>query len=420
MRKRILVRGPVLSRSGYGVQSRFAINALRSREDIFDIYVVNIPWGNTGHVAEDTDEMMYVKSALLKTAAYVQNNGPFDISLQITVPIEFEKIAPVNIGYTAGIETTKVAGQWIEKTNAFIDKLVVISEHSKKVFEQTTYDVTDTNGKELKDWGLQVPVSVVNYPVRHFEPTEVDINLTTKHNFLVVSQWGPRKNMENTIGWFVQNFKDNPDVGLVVKTNIVGDSIIDRQHTIKRLEGLLKAVEGYKCKIYLLHGELTQGELTWLYQHPSMRGLINIGHGEGYGLPLFEAAYNGLSLITPTWSGQMDFICKKNKKGKSVPRVNRVDYDLQQVQSHAVWPGIIEADAKWCFPKEASYKRALTAAIEKAGHFKQEAITLQNHILETFTTEKIYQDFVNALVNPIELAEETEAWNKELADIEMI
>ena len=97
MRKRILVRGPVLSRSGYGVQSRFAINALRSREDIFDIYVVNIPWGNTGHVAEDTDEMMYVKSALLKTAAYVQNNGPFDISLQITVPNEFEKIARNNV-----------------------------------------------------------------------------------------------------------------------------------------------------------------------------------------------------------------------------------------------------------------------------------------------------------------------------------
>jgi len=420
MRKRILVRGPVLSRSGYGVQSRFAINALRSREDIFDIYVVNIPWGNTGHVAEDTDEIMYVKSALLRTANYVQNQGAFDVSLQITVPNEFEKIAPINIGYTAGIETTKVAGTWIEKTNAFIDKLIVISEHSKKVFEQTTYDVKDQQGREIKDWGLQVPTTVVNYPVRHFDPVEVDINFTTQHNFLVVSQWGPRKNLENTIGWFVQNFKDNPDVGLVVKTNIVGDSIIDRSHTTARLEALLQAIGEHKCKVYLVHGELTQNELTWLYQHPSMKALINIGHGEGYGLPLFEAAYNGLSLITPTWSGQMDFICKKNKKGKSVPRINRVDYDLQQIQPHAVWPGVIEADSKWCFPKETSYKRALTAAIEKEAHFKQEAVTLQNHILEEFTAEKIYQDFVAAVVDPLGLAEETETWNKELADIEMV
>ena len=146
MRKRILVRGPVLSRSGYGVQSRFAISALRSREDLFDIYIVNIPWGNTGQVASNTDELIYIKSALMRTAAYLQNNGSFDMSLQITVPNEFEKIAPINIGYTAGIETTKVAGTWIEKTNAAIDKLVVISQHSKKVFEQTTYDVKDTNG----------------------------------------------------------------------------------------------------------------------------------------------------------------------------------------------------------------------------------------------------------------------------------
>ena len=39
MRKKIFVRGPVLSQSGYGEQSRFALRALRSREDKFDVYV---------------------------------------------------------------------------------------------------------------------------------------------------------------------------------------------------------------------------------------------------------------------------------------------------------------------------------------------------------------------------------------------
>ncbi len=409
-----------MSRSGYGVQSRFAVQALRTREDIFDIHLQNIPWGSTGHVAEDTDEMMYIKSTLLKTAAHMHNQGTFDISLQITVPNEFEKLAPINIGYTAGIETTKVAGAWIEKTNAFIDKLIVISEHSKKTFEQTTYDVKDQQGREIKDWGLQVPTTVVNYPVRHFEPEEIDINLTTTQNFLVVSQWGPRKNVENTVGWFVQHFKDNPDVGLVLKTNIAGDSIIDREATSLRLRNLLAAVGEHQCKVYLVHGELSQSQLTWLYQHPTMKALINIGHGEGYGLPLFEAAYNGLSLIAPTWSGQMDFICKKNKKGKRVPRINRVDFDLQQVQEHAVWPGIIEADAQWCYPRETSFKRALAAALEKEKHFKQEAETLQAHILENFTPEKIYRDFVEAVIGDPDVAAETAAWNNELADIEMV
>jgi hypothetical protein len=65
---------------------------------------------------------------------------------------------------------------------------------------------------------------------------------------------------------------------------------------------------------------MSPGNLAWLYEHPTMKAMINIGHGEGYGLPLFEAAYHGLPLITTTWSGQMDFICKPNKKGKQVPR----------------------------------------------------------------------------------------------------
>ena len=39
MKKKIFVRGPVLSQSGYGEQSRFALRALRSREDLFEIYI---------------------------------------------------------------------------------------------------------------------------------------------------------------------------------------------------------------------------------------------------------------------------------------------------------------------------------------------------------------------------------------------
>ena len=128
-----------------------------------------------------------------------------------------------------------------------------------------------------------------------------------------------------------------------------------------------------------------------------MNSLINIGHGEGYGLPLFEAAYRGLPLITTTWSGQMDFICKPNKKGKLVPRVNRVLYDIETVQKRAVWKGVIQADSKWAYAKESSFKNALKEAIEKKTHWENEAQALKNHILENFTEEKIYNDFVTTM-----------------------
>ena len=395
MLKKVLIKGPILSRSGYGEQSRFALRSLRSRPDLFDIYIVNIAWGGTGQITNIDEETNFINECLIKTQVHVQQKGQFDISVQVTVPNEFEKIAPVNIGYTAGIETTKVAPQWIQKSNDNVDKLIVVSNHSKNVFEQTTYDVKDQHGNEIKGWGLQVPVETVNYPVREFEPEEVNIDFKTDKNFLVVSQWGPRKNLENTVKWFVETFRDEEDVGLVLKTNTASDSIMDRELTQKRLEHLLKAFGERKCSVYLIHGEVSPGNLAWLYEHPTMKALINIGHGEGYGLPLFEAAYHGLPLITTAWSGQMDFICKPNKKGKQVPRIVRVDYDVNQVQKSAVWNGVIQADSQWAFARENSYKRALTECLEKETHYRNEAEGLKNYIRENFTNEKVYADFVN-------------------------
>jgi glycosyltransferase involved in cell wall biosynthesis len=139
-----------------------------------------------------------------------------------------------------------------------------------------------------------------------------------------------------------------------------------------------------------------------------MKALINIAHGEGFGLPLFEAACNGLPLVTITWSGQMDFICKKNKKGKQVPKVSRVDYDIGLVQESAVWPGVINKDAMWAFPRQTSYKRACREILKKEKHFQKEAKILQTHILKNFSEEIIYKQFVDVVLGSPEADDDHE------------
>ena len=417
MKKKIIIKGPVLSRSGYGEQSRFAMRSLQSRPDLFEIYILNIGWGHTGQITDNSEEHQFILDRITQTAHHIQNGGTFDMSLQITVPNEFEKIAPVNIGYTAGIETTKVSPQWIEKINAMMDRVITISSHSQKVMEATTYDVKDQDGNEVPNWGVTVPVTYVNYPIREFEANAIDINLETENNFLVVSQWAIRKNLENTIKWFAEKFKDDPTAGLVVKTNSASDNIRDRELTSARLEQLLTQVPDRQCKIYLVHGELTPENLTWLYQHPTMKALINIAHGEGYGLPMFEAAYNGLPLITLTWSGQLDFITKPNKKKKAVPRIIKVDYDINNVQPQAVWPGVIEKDAKWAYAREASFKRALGEALEKETHYRKEAAALRTHIQEKFAPETLYKNFVSNIYDPS--PEEIE-WLSQMDEIQIL
>ena len=114
MKKKVLFKAPLLTRSGYGEQSRFALRALRSRDDLFDIFIQPLQWGATSWINTSDEERRWIDLTIEKTIAYIQHGGQFDISFQVTIPNEWEQIAPVNIGYTAGIETTRVAHQWIE------------------------------------------------------------------------------------------------------------------------------------------------------------------------------------------------------------------------------------------------------------------------------------------------------------------
>ena len=158
MKKKILVKGPAMSRSGYGEQTRFALRALKKRQDIFDIFLINLSWGQTGHVAEDTEEKRWIDNLLKKTIFHHQNGGGYDVSLQITIPNEFEKIAPINIGYTAGIETTMVSPQWVQK-GWLMDHIIVVSDHSKQTYENTSLTAHDeSTGRKQEDISIKNPL----------------------------------------------------------------------------------------------------------------------------------------------------------------------------------------------------------------------------------------------------------------------
>lgn len=392
MRKTILVKGPAFSRSGYGEQTRFALRSLRSREDLFDIYLINIPWGRTGFIAEDDEERAWLDHLLHKTIAFAQRGAQCMCSLQITIPNEWEKIAPIDIGFTAGMETTKVAPEWIEKGN-LMDKIIVVSNHSKKVYESTVYQVRNqATGEEIPDFRCTTPIGVANYPVRLYEPDPIDLELSTDFNFITVAQMGPRKNIANTLKWFIEEFHDE-EVGLIMKTNAANDSIMDRHHTQKLLQNMIAPYPDKKCKIYFVHGSLTAENLTWLYQHPKIKSLVSISHGEGFGLPLFEAAYNGLPIITALWSGQNDFLFARNKNGKLRPHVAKVEYTLAPIPPEAYWEGVVVKDSMWAYPDETSYKRQLREVYKSPDRFRAAANKLQKHILKEFTTEKMMNNF---------------------------
>ena len=410
MRKKILVNGPALSQSGYGEHTRFLLRSLKTREDVFDIYLNNLNWGKTNWLFEDDDERRWFDFLLQKTMFHAQQKGTFDLSVQVTIPNEWQQIAPVNIGVTAGIETTKVSPQWIEKSWG-VDKIITISEHSKNTFENTSYQATNNQTGEKFTAKCTTPIEIVHYPAKVQEKKTLDMDFDYDFNFLTVAQWGPRKNLENTVKWFMDEFKDK-EVGLIVKTNFAKNCLLDRRLTYNNLRGLLEQDKDRKCKVYLLHGYLTDAEMNSVYQHPKVKCLLSATHGEGFGLPIFEAAYNGLPIIAPAWSGHVDFLYmpKKDKNGKikNKSMFSKVDYNLIPVAEQAVWEGVVQKDSMWCDVKESSFKIKMKDMIDNWERHKKRALDLQEYVLDNFNQEKQYKTFVDSILSVVESPKEEE------------
>tara|TARA_R100001086_G_scaffold248862_1_gene186807 strand:+ start:1563 stop:2774 length:1212 start_codon:yes stop_codon:yes gene_type:complete len=396
MKKKIFVRGPVLSQSGYGEQSRFALRALKSKEDLFDIYIQPINWGQTGWIWQDNDFRKWIDQRILETQVRIQQQQlQPDISLQITIPNEFEKLCPINIGYTAGIETDRVSPEWLEKGNQ-MDKILVVSNHAKNTYINSAATAKNNQTGETYDYFLETPVEVVWENTPKAESTEDIPGFDPKHdfNFLCVSQMGPRKNIENTIKWFVEEFVDQ-DVGLIIKTNTKSNSRIDLDYTERALKAILAPYNDRKCSVSLLHGDLSEEQMRALYEHDKIKAMVNISHGEGFGLPLFEAARSCLPIISVGWSGQLDFL---RKDGKDM--FLKVNHELKEVQKKAVWKGVIEPGSNWAYADQGSFKMALRMMYKKHDEFINQSKELQNHIDTNFNNETLYENFCSNIYNP--------------------
>jgi glycosyltransferase involved in cell wall biosynthesis len=400
--KKVLVRGPALSSSGYGEHTRCVLRSLKSRPDLFDIYLINVPWGLTSWIWEENEEREWIDSIIGKTSNYAQSGGKYDVSLQVTIPGEWEKLAPYNIGVTAGTESTKISTQWLERC-MLVDKIIVVSEHAKFAFENTEYSAVNNHTGESFTAKVTCPIDVVGYPVKNIDKEEIDLDLKYDFNFLTVGTWIPRKNLENTIKWFVEEFYDQ-EVGLIVKTSSAKNCLADRMLCEKRMREMISEYDKdgeRKCQVLLLHGDLSEEEMTGLYSHQKVKCLVNLAHGEGFGLPMFEAAYNGLPVIAPSWGGQCDFLYMpvKDKKGKTkkTAMFTPVSYDVKSVQPEAIWEPVIIKDSQWCFPKEWDYKRALKTMKKNHKQCVSKAKKLKKYIEKNFTEEQIQNKLCEAV-----------------------
>ena len=377
MKKKVLVRGPFLTRSGYGEHTRMILRMLKNKDEI-ELFAIPTSWGQTGWLKCNYPDIDWMNELAEKTSRHIATNGGFDASIQVTIPVEFQMLAPVNVGVTAGIETHRVSPAWNDRV-ASMNALVVPSRHSKSGFD-----------KELHN-----KIGVIPFPFRNEEKQDLDLSfVTTSFNFLAVAQDGPRKNLIMTITEFINEFQDDEKVGLILKADIKNGSYVDYTYFKEKYIPYLnsKFPNGYKCRVYLLHGDLEDSQMASLYSSEKVNALVSTTHGEGFGLPIFSSVVNNKPVIAPDWSGHLDFLYKDKE-----PLFGKISYSLKPIQQEAVWPGVIDPGMMWCFPNSASYREKLRNCYNYYGSYRSNAEKLGEYIRNEFAEEKVNSDMWNFL-----------------------
>lgn len=414
MKKRVLVVAPVFNMSGYSKHARVLLDALREIEDKIDLFVLPTQWSNSSIQTDDYENKEWYSYLVHKYQVNEQTTKyKYDISFQLMIPHEWNtQLAQYNIGVTALVETDKISPLWVDCINK-MDKVLTICNFNKDTILSSVYN-TEQGVLKLNDINK---VSLVTFPVKdEYEDITSkesldNFDFESNFNYLCSAQMGPRKNVEETIKWFVETFLNKEDIGLVCKLHIMNGSTIDKDETQKAIKAILNQYPDRKCKVYLIHGNLSERQIHSLYVHPKIKAIITTTHGESWGLPLFEAAYMGLPVVAPKFSGYLDFLMQDKDvdgKKKKRPYFADVDFVLKGVADQHVWENVIIKGSLWAYPNETSFKNRLIEINKDYSRFKSQALKLKDILKEKYSKENVYKQYTDSLNNLLDENNEDE------------
>lgn len=373
MRKTVLLRAPALSISGYGTHARQVFRWLDSKD--IDLYVDLMSWGITSwHVNPDSENGL-VGRIMKKTGTPPRQP---DVAISLQLPNEWQKIeGSVNVGMSAIVETDRCNPAWVEACNK-MDRVIVPSNFCKQVLENSAKLTGD------------VRVVHESFPDEVNTLTEGLLldEVKTPTNFLVVGQLTgmrpeiDRKNIFCTVKWFCEEFKERKDVSLVIKSNLGTNCSIQRNQLNNIFTNLVREVrKGQYPKVHILNGEMTGEEIVSLYKSKKITALVTLTKGEGFGLPILEAAACGLPVICTDWSGHMDFM----RLGKHIG----IEYDIMEIPESRVDGSIFMKGAKWAQPREDDFKKRIRKFVDSQSAPKQWALELSEKIRREYSFEAI-------------------------------
>ncbi|MCD6184670.1 MAG: glycosyltransferase [Deltaproteobacteria bacterium] len=215
----------------------------------------------------------------------------------------------INLFYFAW-EESQLPFEWTQAFNQSLDGLPVLSKFIKKV---------------LIDNGVYLPITAAGCGIDHIQNQNGDqeikpypLQVKAAYKFLHISSCFPRKGVDLLLLAFARTFTAKDDVSLVIK------SFPNIHNTIEEQVEDLKKKFPDCPSIEIINKDLAMSEIADLYRQCD--ALVAPSRGEGFGLPMAEAMWHGIPVITTAYGGQSDF-CTKDTSWL-------IDFTFQSADTH--------------------------------------------------------------------------------------
>ena len=398
MKPTLVFQGPIFTRSGYGDHCRDLMKSLR-KMDKYDIKIIPLRWGNTPQNQVD-GESEFGRWMLERVISGIEQKP--DIFMQVSVANEFEPKGHYNIGVTAGVETTIAPKDFIDGSNK-MDLIIVPSNFTKQNLGGTVYQQKDqATGQIVGEIKVGKPIEVLLEGVdteifSKGSGKDVLANVKEDFNFLIVGHWlkgslgQDRKDIGMAIKTFATVFQYLPKEkrpGLIIKTSHAGFSVIDREATREKIDGVLKPL-GDKCpSVYLIHGDMEESDMSNLYHHPKVKAMISFAKGEGYGRPMAEFTLTGKPILASGWSGQMDFLPPEYSV--------LLEGSLTQVDESAADQFCMK-EAQWFTANYSAAANKIYDVFNKYDSYLEQSKGLRENTLKNFTLDNMHDKFTQLM-----------------------
>ena len=259
--------------------------------------------------------------------------------------------------HSYGWEETEFPKEFTNDFNQYLDGITVMSSQVKKI---------------LIDNGVNLPINVTGLGVDHIDRIKVEKKYRIDCNrfkFLHISSCFPRKGINCLLKSYGNSFRSSDDVTLIIKTFPNPHNEVN-----KLLESYLKKDKDYP-DVLLIEDDLSDSNLKSILLQSDV--LVAPSLGEGFGLPIAEAMFLGIPVITTSWGGQLDFCNDKNSW--------LIDFNFCYAKNHFNLISSI-----WAEPDHKHLSQLLIEIYKSEDSIKQKRVLLAKETIKSyFTWEKV-------------------------------